>query len=106
MIYGSSRITQIVTGNIPNAVPGNTGPTGPTGPTGSTGATGSDGLIGPTGAGITGATGSGIGITLIANNVAYGFTGLKGSAGVSSGDETYRIVGLGIVNQDVSANIV
>jgi hypothetical protein len=106
MIYGSSRITQIVTGNIPNAVPGNTGPTGPTGPTGSTGATGSGGSIGPTGAGITGATGSGIGITLIANNVAYGFTGLKGSAGVSSGDETYRIVGLGIVNQDVSANIV
>lgn len=106
MIYGSSRITQIVTGNIPGANPGNTGNTGNTGSTGSTGADGNIGPVGNTGAGITGATGSGVGITLFANNVAYKFTGLKGSAGSSQGGEYYRIVGLGIVNDNISGNFV
>ena len=63
MIYGSSRITQTISGSISGAGVGNTGPTGATG---ITGPTGPDGPIGPTGAtgnGITGATGTSVGIT-------------------------------------------
>jgi hypothetical protein len=106
MIYGSSRITQTITGNVSGAVPGNTGATGITG---ITGPTGSDGSIGPTGAtgnGITGATGTSVGITFYAGNTAYGITGLKGSAGAALGGEYYRVIGLGTVTPQISGNIV
>ena len=106
MIYGSSRITQTISGSISGAGVGNTGPTGATG---ITGPTGPDGPIGPTGAtgnGITGATGTSVGITFYAGNTAYGITGLKGSAGAALGDEYYRVIGLGTVTPQISANIV
>ena len=106
MIYGSSRITQLITGSVSTALRGNTGPTGSTGQTGPTGATGNTGQDGATGNGITGATGSGTGITFYANNIVFNFSNLQGNAGVSVGDEYYNVVGLATVSENISTNIV
>ena len=106
MIYGSSRISQLIIGNISGANPGNTGPTGATGATGITGNTGSIGPTGATGIGITGATGSGTGITFYANNNKFNFSNLQGNAGVASGEEYYQVVGMGTLLENISANIV
>lgn len=85
MIYGSSRIVQVIRpGNISGATQGPTGPTGATGIIGATGITGNEGSIGPTGGGVTGVTGSGTSITFYANNLTFTFDNLQGSAGVSA----------------------
>lgn len=93
MIYGSSRIIQIVTNNIPGAVEGPPGICGPTGPTGATGPTGPTGSTGSTGEGVTGATSSGNSIYFYANDSFYTFDNIQGVAGASTGDETYIIRG-------------
>jgi hypothetical protein len=106
MIYGSSRITQLLIGSIPGANPGNIGNTGSTGSTGPTGATGNTGPDGVTGNGITGATGSGTGITFYANNNIFNFSNVQGNAGIASGGEYYQVIGMGTISENISGNIV
>jgi hypothetical protein len=84
MIYGSSRITQILPSNITGATRGPTGNTGPTGSTGPMGANGPVGSIGPTGSGITGATSSGNTIIFYANNLSFTFSSILGLTGISA----------------------
>ena len=97
MIYGSSRFTQLISGNVPGANPGPTGPTGPTGATGPTGPIGITGNIGPTGFGITGisySTGNSY-ITFIGNGKTFQFSNLQGDAGSANGTEYYSLNDLG-----------
>lgn len=105
MIYGSSRISSYKT--ISGLTAGPTGATGANGPTGSTGSIGPTGSTGGTGYGISG--GVAIGNTLH----FYGITGITlgsfysfGAVGVSSGGEVYKIVGLGVDEQNQSTNII
>ena len=105
MIYGSSRIVQVVSGNVPGATQGPTGPTGFTGPTGPTGSTGSTGVQGPIGAGITGATAIGSNVVFFGNGLSFSFFA-RGNTGVSTGDEYYKVNGLGVNTENKSTNII
>jgi hypothetical protein len=105
MIYGSSRISSYKT--ISGLTAGPTGATGATGPTGSTGPIGPTGSTGGTGYGISGgiATGNTLhfyGITGITLGSFYSF----GVVGVSSGGEVYKIVGLGLEEENQSTKII
>lgn len=96
MIYGSSRITQIVPENIPGASRGPTGSTGPSGITGISGFTADVGPTGPTGFGITGATAIGDNIVFYGNGLSFAFYA-RGSTGISfpNIDPFYRVRSLG-----------
>ena len=107
MIYGSSRITQLVSVAVPGAAIGPTGLTGPTGPTGSTGSIGNTGPDGVTGSGITGATYSGSTVTFLGNGKTFEFSGLQGAAGVSTGNQFVSFIDLGINSEiDISSDYV
>lgn len=109
MIYGSSRITQIVPENIPGASRGPTGNTGPTGSTGPQGSSADNGPRGPTGAGITGATALGNNIVFYGNGLSFAFYA-RGMTGISAPniDPFFRIrpVGSPTTLTDVSTNFV
>ena len=105
MIYGSSRITQTITGTIPGAVVGPTGPTGPTGATGTTGPSGNTGPLGPTGLGISGATSSGSSITFF-TTASFTFSNLQGNAGTANGNEFYVLTDLGVRSEPLSVDFV
>jgi len=96
MIYGSSRVSQIIFGEIQGATKGRTGPTGPTGPTGSTGNTGPSGNIGVTGTSIIGVTASGTTLTFISASAFYTFSNIIGITGVSGNvSPVFSVLGLG-----------
>jgi len=109
MIYGSSRITQIINSNVPGATQGSDGPTGNTGSTGAIGPKGPRGPTGSTGAGITGATSSGSNIIFYANGKTFQINA-AGSTGASAdvpGDQLYfKVKGLGEDAPNISTNLI
>lgn len=96
MIYGSSRIVQVVTGKVAGATQGSTGPTGPTGPTGATGAVGPTGSVGAVGAGIVGFTGSANQIVFLGASFSFTFSNVRGITGISANTTpVFTVNGLG-----------
>lgn len=107
MIYGSSRIVQVLPSNVAGSTRGATGATGPTGPTGTTGPTGPTGRSGATGEGITGATSSGSTIIFYANNLTFTFANIIGLTGISASiSPEFRVNRLGTEKTNVSTNVI
>lgn len=105
MIYGSSRIKQVVANYIPGSANGPTGNTGPTGPAGPTGDTGPIGPTGATGSGISGVTGTGTYVTFVVGASAFTFSNVQGNAGVS-GDLDFYAISIPAVSSFLSGNFV